>query len=97
MTDVRRQRTDDRCQKTDERGQMSEDRKQRTDDRFKKELGFRRSAGGGSAQPLAAEAASLIESESSSEPKQKYQDVTFSDFECGSGFQPRLTRSGRYA
>jgi hypothetical protein len=38
-----------------------------------------------SAQPLAAEAASLIEDETSSDPEKN-------KWRCGSGFQPRLTR-----
>jgi hypothetical protein len=41
------------------------------------------------------EAAGLIEKETLLEPK-KFKGDNLSDFNCGSGFQPRLTRSGRY-
>jgi len=49
----------------------------------------------GSAKPPAAESASLIEDEACLELK-KVKGDNLGDFDCGSGFQPRLILSGRY-
>jgi hypothetical protein len=44
-----------------------------------------------SAQPPAAEAASLIEKKPLWNLGKNPKNVKLSDFDCGSGFQPRLT------